>query len=1385
MLPEIGFDKIRAVGGSQNLGFEQLAVQLFRLKYGREFNRVGGKGGDSGVEAFWRRERYGTVGLQAKYVTSLAGRKPQFDRSIKAALQNHPTLRSYIFVLPFDRHKKRPKDDFATWAKWVAGWQKYALEHHGRRDLLIKWCGAEEVRGMLLDLEARGLVDYYFGVLPFDPEELRAKFKAAVENLEDRYTEGINIETSAQQRIEAFFGLESFQKEYWELANILRKKTTYFLSGSPDRPSRQTVLGKTAEMRRQWRRLLPRLKESAGIPSFAEFLDDLTSLGESMDALRLAIDEQYRAASPRQRAQWVDWSRLSRLDVADEMRGALWTLVRFAKERMQWGKQRLLISGEAGTGKSHLLAQVGYELWKAGHPTVLLLGERIRTEDDPWKQAMTILGFEGSPDTWLGLLDTLAEAAQKTGVILIDAINESEYCKLWRRETQGFADRVRNYPALKLVVTCRTDFARYCLPKSLVEESDDSWAYLDHYGFDVDMVTAVEKYFAAYNVTSEMFPPIIEEFGLPLFLKIFCRTYEGRQVKACHLSLSRVLKDHKKHVAQRIAQALACDEYDVHRAVSIVCDEMVKAGSKFIPMENVRDRINSLVQAPDATKSLFNHLRSNGLVRQVGLEDENLGVTFGFERLYDFHVGERMLEEYVDMEAVSGDFEKKGRLYGILADEQRLWRNRGLVGSLSVIFPERFGVELIDLFRELPLEVWSGFCDSIRWRRAECITDRTEEILKSHRVDTIPWLVKNFLDLAAVPDKRFNADYLHSKLSAMRFDKREIEWSLWISEDTFYDRWCSLNRFVDWCSNVPSERLSKGQARLSATLLSWCFSSTHVPFRDKATAAAINVLHSHPEVVSLLLETFGQSDDPYIRERVYAVAAGVVMRCPDPVGVRGIAATVFQLFFNGGDVPPHILMRDYARCVMERAFVMGVLPQGVSPSDFRPPYRSTWPKIRTTDKDIEELARQDHAWALTSSMKLESEGNYGDFGRYEFGSAISYFSRFKHNDTYPRDDSSWRYTFDARVAKRYLFDRVRDLGWTPERLGKREKSLFADYSSRARPTVERVSKKYQWIALSEMLGYLSDHYQPLRWSHTSEERSVEVWDLLRRDFDPSVSPVTETASARYAQETLPWWCHVEDPLKGPSDESGWIFSEKVPDILPMLQPVDAENDSSCLTLCGYYEWSDYASVRQADDRAPYKHIALRVLSWIVPNAAKVRLRTELREKHLYGMGLMIPTLHGCWIGEYPWAPACQHFSAQFTGLPKGISRVKRCTLTAGSIGQSNFMAPAPQILALIGASWTGEAADFAVAGFPTDRVVVTNPALHEGNGPEACLVGRPVMTKALAKNRLSLIWVVLGEKTMLGGDAWLGSFEFTGVYWLERGRIKGGITHRIEHLPRE
>ena len=64
--------------------------------------------------------------------------------------------------------------------------------------------------------------------------------------------------------------------------------------------------------------------------------------------------------------------------------------------------------------------------------------------------------------------------------------------------------------------------------------------------------------------------------------------------------------------------------------------------------------------------------------------------------------------------------------------------------------------------------------------------------------------------------------------------------------------------------------------------------------------------------------------------------------------------------------------------------------------------------------------------------------------------------------------------FDLDAAKRWIAKRAYDYGWTQERFGN-DKNQIGSYS-RSRPKIERIGKKYQWLALGELLSKIADNY---------------------------------------------------------------------------------------------------------------------------------------------------------------------------------------------------------------------------------------------------------------------------------------------------------------------
>ncbi|MCW0054097.1 hypothetical protein OIV36_32025, partial [Burkholderia pseudomallei] len=99
-------------------------------------------------------------------------------------------------------------------------------------------------------------------------------------------------------------------------------------------------------------------------------------------------------------------------------------------------------------------------------------------------------------------------------------------------------------------------------------------------------------------------------------------------------------------------------------------------------------------------------------------------------------------------------------------------------------------------------------------------------------------------------------------------------------------------------------------------------------------------------------------------------------------------------------------------------------------------------------------------------------------------------------------------SIDVSKARRWVAKRAYALGWTKRRFPD-DTASHGDYS-RDRPVVERIGKKYQWIALGELLCRLSDNY----WIKGNFGDDAKCYDNpldlgFLRDIDPTVFPVSD------------------------------------------------------------------------------------------------------------------------------------------------------------------------------------------------------------------------------------------------------------------------------------
>ncbi len=769
-------------------------------------------------------------------------------------------------------------------------------------------------------------------------------------------------------------------------------------------------------------------------------------------------------------------------------------------------------------------------------------------------------------------------------------------------------------------------------------------------------------------------------------------------------------------------------------------------------------------------------------------------VRFGFERFSDYFIADSLLKQAKSLDELKTLIAPGGKLDWL--NNGNYWERRGVAASLAMLVPGRFEVELLELLdpeNSRRPQLLKDFIDSLPWRDGDTITGATHRFLKAAAVNGTPEEILNsLLKISTIPGHPLNADFLHSKLSLMKLPRRDRAWTVPVSYMTNDSALMPL-MIVDWAMRVPLDLVSNDQARLVGSVLLWFGSSTVCRFRDSAGHAAIRLLTDRPHVVTELIEQFDDVDDPYVVERLYAVAAGVAMRERSDDGLRVLAAAVYKHVFDTDNVRLHVLLRDYARTVLAYAEHRGVLPDNVKADTFNPTYRSRERRVPSEDR-LGALSK-DPAWrditdSIRPNTKQAGTGWYGDFGRYTMQSKTSKFHSTRLGAQAP--NRSYIQHYDADRARRWVLDRVKKLGWTPKMFMEHDRRVPDSHRFSYRESkVERIGKKYQWIALHELVGYISDrHHMTERHEYGIPLQYQGPWQLYARNFDLSESGALPPKDEEDLNITDKRFWTTTQPYDSPfndidrfDEREQWAKSE-LEDPSKLLTATDLDHND-WFVLDGHWKWEESIRTRLRQGRADTASMWIHARSWLVSKAESSAFLAALDSIDFWGHGCFGIDIGNGWTGEYPWGDVFCHLRSYCESEdewinPHGIhprTRAKHIRSACSSEDANGAVYPGPHLCDMLGLRWIGDGYQFAdVSGEVIARAIRVS-----GNASNFSLVvRRDKLLNALESENQCIVWGILGERRSSNYNN-ISDYSgflapFSAVYTLRDGTIVGDIT---------
>lgn len=1076
------------------------------------------------------------------------------------------------------------------------------------------------------------LANYYFGVNTISFEWVVAHNEKSFCDLGERFNRDFNVETETSKRL-SLFARDQSAVQYIndKKENLIRKinrikddteqHSDYLEKVRSIVSAFEDVESETIGSAFEWHQYL----QSFIVDDLAKINSEISQKKNLLEKIRPTIEKG------RSRVEHKDLEKYnsirSEIEILYELLDLPEILSLTADENRLITAKELFVTGNAGIGKSHLLAAECQSLMNNQQFAVLLLAGNCYSDLPILDQLSQDCELKYSFDEFISILEMIGVEHHTCVLLCIDALNETANYRLWKTGLISLSQKIKKCTHVKLAVTYRMEYEKSVVQDALLSEDEDVYRIV-HTGFAPNGLKASKQFFDYYRIPFTLYEYFESEMENPLFLTLYCKTYRNDEASLPTL-YDRLVESANKNIfpiLEKRYKLIGFTEDD--NIVQSLVDEISTLAFDRKEKNILESDLASIPfwTANDLPLRPFMSLLAKENLVHTNLIAGNERYFFAYDQMNDYFFARSLFSH--DM----SDMSIRKTLY-----EDILQVNDNNIVNLSnsdvfviccAIYAQKFGKECIDLIDELPEGFEKGYIvksyiRSFIWRDKEYISSNVflavAQKYKVSREDFWNVLVGNSIK----HNHPLNSDFLHTLLMSFRLSERDYYWTKYINE-IFYDESNRLMQLVKMYSSGQSIQMSKEQARQLLILCGWLLSSSNRMLRDYTSEAMIEILRNEFDLCIVILKAFEKVNDPYIIERLYGVVFGACCkrRRKGNTVYIALAEYVYSTIFDQEFIYPDILLRDYARLIIERFLWENPDYNGcIVHEKIIPPYKSF--PIEQIDEDYINKKYDGGLWQIKSSMSFEGHGMYGDFGRYVFQSALKYFD-----------------VDEDEMYKQAMSFIINDLGYTNE-LDKGNNHWGYDRSETKK--VERIGKKYQWIAMHNILARVSDQCD-IDTDYSETPKFEGPWEPFVRDFDPTLNfKLTKS-------DEIPIFDEISELKKATRDEhlkvdvsnidsvSEWLDSDGIFFAeMPKALILSDSNGTQWIRLSNYI----------CSGREQLKAERLLTWSWLYAyfvteeqfEQFQVAATDRVDFSSSKGIGLD-PQSYSVFNREYPWSPSC-------------------------------------------------------------------------------------------------------------------------------------------------
>ncbi|MDR3595045.1 serine protease [Clostridium sp.] len=1008
------------------------------------------------------------------------------------------------------------------------------------------------------------------------------------------------------------------------------------------------------------------------------------------------------------------------LDDIKEVKSYLEKLENFFKTNpvKLYFSSNILLKGKGGIGKTHCLCNLVNKNIKDGIPSLLFFGQEFR-EKSPEETMLEKLSIKGITFEYLLYrLNIIGEIENKVILICIDGINETDNKRYWNDNLIRLVEKIKKYRNVKLIVSCRSLYVSEVLENDVA----DRILFINHTGFRGVEYAALEKYFQYYNIGIPFENKMEQEYYNPLFLKLYCETLNDTKEEAIFdidgLTdlLQRFLKARNDKISKKLSKYMSTRDKVVFLCAEKIAEYMNAKSVNFIEWKELRKIIKLVLtellgESDGIVKQLLDELISENILKENDVNEET--VSFSFERFYDYLIAENILKMHIGNEL-------KLKVNELL---NNIIIYKGVLEVIIILYREKYDNEIIYDLELQNAKLYKLTLTSLAWRKTEQVDYQTIKIIEhclcyTDDQELIETSLFSILELSLKKKCIINAYYFNNLFMYKNIINRDNFLGYIMLKS--YENHEIIGKIVKNAGNLNSRNLDMEIIKLWEIILGWFTSLNDRYLRDLSSKALTNIIRLYPETIFFVIDVFKKVNDEYIQERLWGAIYASLILNREKEDIKNVIEYIYKNFIFENNFPTNILIRDYLRNIAEFAKHLNLLDYNIE--DFRPPYNSE--KInKIKSKDIEKIKEE--------YSELYYNCTESDFGIYTISGEVE------------------DYGFSKKDIGNLIFVEILDMGYS-EKTKKLDEYIDYTYGSlRSRDeSVERVGKKYQNIALYNILGRIYDNYiykPKYKYDDYEEIIPKEQGNRFRKIDLTCILPENLNINFKGNEFTYDF-----DRIRN-LKYMDWFRKEDLKNATKKLIEFRYE-DEEYILLEGYFDSEDYEG---RGERYPLREIWFQIRSYLVKNIELKKFKGWVEDKNFDGRWMPEGRnfYEGC-IGEYPWSASYRNYLEQeyerkkVNGLQVKLiptinqfNNEKDSPFCSTDIA-NKFLFPCNEFFKDIDLTWNGgnvytyDSKKMFIMGMGKDRVIYVN---------------RQLLNEYLDRNEFTLIWTTLGEKQIITG----------------------------------